>query len=389
MQFYYISILFSLVLLISVTSCRKKNGSNLAASHIKVEVLNAHHSLESNKNLLLGLPMKLKYDENTGHLFIMDLDQRKVIELDDSSHIVNEFGEKGRGPGELLSVENFFLTKKHLFIVDNRQFLINKYSLRDGHYISSLDYGKFLVKIKSKSKDHIPAPKLPPFYDNNNKVHVTLKETVLLPTQADGKFLYEEINWKGKKLADIGAIPRAYTASGNENKYWSTLENKKIPARDLAEAFPVNDRSNPSDIYLVYSAIPKIAKYSLSGRKIWEHKITRMPEVDSLINNLSHRARVVRNHPKVRVAPIPIRTYVGGICSPDGNLYLITFTDPAFPKKYHLPMWIHEFNTNGKLVKRYKIGSNTDVSYYPAIDFKKHRIFVSFLHKSGIRIYHF
>jgi hypothetical protein len=383
-----ICILLSLVLLINLTSCHKNTRENPEASGIKVEVLKKHHALKFNKNLLLVQPFRLKYDDKTHHLFINDLARQKIIEVDDSGNVVNEFGRKGRGPGELLSVENFFITKKHLFIVDSQQFLINKYSLDDGHYISSLDYGKYLLKRKNTSKKGIPPAPIVPGMNNYNEPFVTLRETILLSTA--GKYLYEQINWKGEKLADIGEIPKGYSAMmGHEKKYWSTLENKQIPARDLAEVFPVNDRSDSNDIYLIYSAIPKIAKYSLAGRKIWERKIPRMPEIDSLLINLSIHAKVIKNHPKVNVVLIPVRTYIKGIGSPNGDLYLTTYTSPTMPDKYRRPLWIHQFTPKGKLIERYKVGSDVNAIYYPGIDFENDRIFVSFFHHANIKIYHF
>lgn len=378
MRSHYIRIFFSSALIILLTACQRKDAAH--SEEVEAKVLKTHHTLMSNKNLLLGLPVRIKYDDETNRLFIEDLAKGGVVEINDSSEVVHVFGKKGHGPGEVQAIDNFFITQKHLFIVDGGQYLINKYSRRDGHYITSLDYEKFL---KHKIPPHLPLT------DINNEPFVMLNENILLPTQAEGRFLYKLIDWKGNKLGDIGAIPKGYTTKVNKDKYWSALENKKIPARDLSEAFPVNDPSDPDNIYLVYSAIPKIVKYSLSGRKIWEHKINRTPEVDSLMINLSVRAKVVKNHPDVRVHPIPVRKYVAGRCSPDGDLYLITYTDPSMPDKYHRPIWIHQFDPEGKLVKRYKIVSNVDLSFYPGIDFKKHRLFFPIIKDINIRTYNF
>jgi len=383
MRFFYFCTFLSSVILVLLVGCQKKNAGNAKYSEFKIKELKEYHTLISNKNLLVGLPVRLRYDTKNKHLFIEDLSRQRITEMDDRNKVVHVFGKKGHGPGEVEGIDNFFITQKHLFIVDGNQYLIDKYSLRDGRYISSLDYEQFL---KNKIPPH------PPLTDINNIPFVTLNETILLPTQTNGRFLYEEINWKGKKLADIGAIPKGYKTEKNEDTYWSDLEHRNVPARDLCEAFPVNDRADSDDIYLVYSAIPKIAKYTLSGRKIWEHKISRTPEVDSLMINLSIRARVVESHPKVHVSLIPVRKYVAGRCDPDGDLFLITYTDLNFPNKYHLPMWIHQFDSDGKLVKRYKIVSKADVdlSFYPAIDFKKNEIFVALVFNNiGIRTYHF
>jgi hypothetical protein len=384
MRLQYIFISIGLVFLLFVSGCKNKNSKNIDPPAVK---LKKHHPLKLDKNVLLGLPVKLKYDHKTDHLFILDAAQRKIFEISDSGKIVNEFGGKGKGPGEALRLDNFFATRKYLFTVDEIQQLINKYSLQDGHYISSLNYGQLLVNNKKKSKAP-PAPKAA-YMDNNNQPFVTSNGTVLLPVQTGGKFLYEAVNWQGKKLGNIGAVPQGYKAEVNDDQYFSALENKKIPASDLAEAFPVNDCRDHKNIYFIYPAIPKIAKYTLSGKKLWEHKVPRMPEMDSLYINLSVWAKRIRNHPKSNIAHFPIRTYIAGRCGADGDLYLSTFTNPVLPKKYRRPMWIHQFNSKGKLIKRYQIGSDVGVSFFPAVDFKNHRIFVSFLRKTGIKVYGF
>lgn len=391
MRSRYIYILLSSALLIFITGCQQKTGGHAENPGIKAKELKEYHTFISSKNLAVGQPVRLKYDDSTGHVFIQDFAKSRIIEMDDSNKVVIVYSRKGRGPGESEFIENFFITNKHLFIVDGRLFLIDKYSRQDGHFISSMDYGKYLLKRKRSSKAPPPPPTVP-FADMNNQPFVTLNETILLPSQNNGKFLYEELNWKGKKLADIGAIPKNYTASENVNKVWSILENRKVPAQDLCEAFPVNDPSDPNDVYLVYSAIPKIAKYSLSGKELWERKIPRTPEIDSLMIMLGNFARVVMNHPNTRVAPIPVRKYVTGRCSPAGDLYLVTGMDlMQMPDKYHRPLWIHQFDSKGKLIKRYKIVSDVDLSNYPGIDYKRHRIFVAlfFFKNIGIRIYPF
>jgi hypothetical protein len=389
MRSWTICVPISLVLFILVTGCKNKNSENIGVPVVK---LKKHHPLKLDKNVLLGLPVKLKYDNKADHLFILDVAKQKVIELDDSNKVVNTYGGRGKGPGEALRIDNFFLTPKYLFTVDGAQRLINKYNLQDGHYISSLNYGQLLSKIKKKSKTGAPQLPYTPYMDENNLPFITQNGTILLPTQKGGKYLYETVNWKRKKLADIGAIPAGHAVIENHDKYFSHFERKTFLAPDSAEAFPVDDCLNPGDIYIVYPAVPKIAEYSLSGRKIWEHKIPRTPEVDSLLIKLSNRVKGIMNHrPSNHHSARPIRTYITGRCGPNGDLYLSTFTFPAFTSpKGRRPLWIHQFSPKGKLLKRYKIVSDSNnVMYFPAIDFKKHRIYVTILHNTHIRIYDF
>lgn len=381
MRFYFISLLLSFILVIYTVGCQKKNDRYAGLGSVKIKKLKKYHLLKQDKELLLGQPIRLKYDNNTHHLFIQDLAQRKVIEINDSGQIVNEFGGPGKGPGEVQDIENFFITSKYLFIVDGYQFLINKYDLRNGYYISSLNYHSLLLKSQIPSGPRIP------YQDNNNKVFITRTGTILIPTQTGGKFLYEAVNWKGEKLADIGAIPKSRTVIENNDKFFSMNEKKEFLASDSAEAFLVNDCLNPGDIYLVYPAIPKIAKYRLSGEKIWEHNIHLTPEVDTLIYHLSIRARELMN--RSHYSRISIRTYVAGRCGPNGSIYLSTFTDATYPKKYRRPLWIDRLGPKGRLMKRYKVGTKINAYYYPALDFKKRRIYVPLLGTDTVRVYSF
>lgn len=395
MRSWFLYILICSSTLTFLTGCQVKNARNDEYSEIKVTKLKDYHTFISSQNLVVGQPARVKYDNGTGHIFIQDFAKSRIIEMDESGKVVHIYSRRGHGPGETEDIANFFITAKHLFIVDDVLFLIDKYNLRDGQFIASLDYGQYLLKIRQKSNGPPPPPPPPrlPLVDMNNEPFVTLKETILLPYENSGKFVYEEINWNGKKLSEFGAIPKGYKATEDVSKVWTMLANRKIPAVDLGEVFPVSDRADSNDIFLVYSAIPEIAKYSLSGREIWEHKIPDTPEIDSLMINLSNFANMVRNRDHTRrVAPIQVRKYVTGRSSPDGDLYLMRYMDLLqIPGKNTPSLWIHEFDSSGKLIKRYQIISHVDLFYYPGIDFKKNRIFVPllFLKNIGIRTYHY
>ncbi|REL37791.1 hypothetical protein DYD21_08400 [Rhodohalobacter sp. SW132] len=375
MRAYYLSILISSLLLgFLTTGCQKKGADNSEFTGVKVHELKFYENLPENKDLFLGMLAGLKYDDETQHLFIQDLARSAIIEIDESSNVVNVFGSKGRGPGEVLHIENFFLSKEHLFIVDGEQFLINKYSRLDGQHISSLDYGELLNQIISP---------LLPNTDMNNRPFVTLNETILLPSQVDGKFLYQAINWNGDEIANIGELPTDCTATEDNDIIRSALESRNVPRRDLCLAFPVNDHSEPDELYIVYSAIPKIAKYSLSGRKIWEQTIARTPEIDSLMIDLSN---IVDNRPDYLE---PVRKYITGRNSPNGDLYLFTFMNQN-ALNFQRPMWIHQFDSEGGLINRYKIASNGELfTNFAGIDFKRSRILTATINDAEIRSYHF
>lgn len=187
-------------------------------------------------------------------------------------------------------------------------------------------------------------------------------------------------------MADIGEIPAECNVTEDDDKIRLDLENREVPGRDLCLAFPVNDHSNSEEIFLIYSAIPKIAKYTLSGEKIWEQNITSTPEVDSLMIDLSN---IVKSRPNLHSSNVPVRKYITGRSSPDGNLYLITYTNLHTPIILR-PLWMHQFDSSGELISRYKIVSgDEDLYYFPAIDFNSMRIFTSAFNTAEVRIYHY
>lgn len=375
-----------LLILTFVSGCQEKDREMSEGTEVTVHELRDSENLKTNENLLLGRPVGLKFDNESRHLFIQDIARSAVIEIDDSSNVIQEYGREGNGPGEIQMLADFFITQEHLFIVDASRFLIHKYSRRDGQHIFSLDYGKFLIEAGNVSENGPPPPPKPVLIDNNNEPFVTLNETILLPSQGNGEFLYQAINWSEEKLADIGELPADCTVTEDNDEIRSALENRTVPSRDLCLVFPVHDRSNSDEIFLIYSAIPKIAKYSLSGEKIWERRIPNTPEVDSLMIDLSEVVRSRPNSPSALM--LPVRKYITGRSSPSGDLYLTTYTNMQVSNP-HRPVWIHQFDLEGNLVNRYKIISNDDFWYYLGMDFNKRRIFLPFVQDSGIRSYYF
>ena len=379
--------ILSIVLVInSLFACVDQASENSEATAIKVTELRDYDSLISENDLLLGVPVRLKIDHISQHLFVQDVALLAVIELDELYNEVRRFGSKGRGPGEIQSLDDFFITEKHLFIVDGNRLLIHKYSRGDGQFISSLNYGELLIESKNSSVNGLPMSPPAPLTSNNNRPFITLNETILLPSHTNSEFLYQAFNWEGKKVADIGEVPDGYTPLAVDDEVRSALRDQRVPERDLALVFPVNDLSDQNEIYLVYSAIPKIAKYTLSGNKIWEQATPSIPEVDSLLIDLGN---VLVNHPNQRASLLPVKKYMKGVNSSQGDLYLFTYTNMDTPHTPRRPVWIHQFDAKGTLVHRYKIISDTDFFYYPGIDFKNRRVFTPSFNESDIRIYPF
>lgn len=376
MRFNNLFIITSIILLSLFAGCGEKGAGNSDYDDVDVTELKAYENFVQNEDLLLGLTLGLKYDEESRHLFIHDL-STGVFETDDSSNVINVFGKRGPGPGEVAGVEDFFMIGEHFYNIDAGQNFINKYDLRDGKYISTLNY-EDLIPEKTR-------PKLP-FTDVNNIPFITLNETILLPSQANGEYLYQLINWEGEKLADIGEIPEGYTAEEDIEETRLALENKQVPARDSILPFPVHDRSNPEEIFIVYSAIPRIAKYSLSGQKLWERDIPLTSEVDSLMIDLSN---IVEENPGRPSLFFPVRKYITGKSSTDGDLYLITYLNLQQPKEFHRPMWMHQFDSQGRLIHRYKIVSDESFSNIVGIDTDRRKLFAVVLQGIDIKTYEF
>ncbi|MDR8393851.1 hypothetical protein NC796_22045 [Aliifodinibius sp. S!AR15-10] len=278
--------------------------------------------------------------------------------------------------------ENFFIRGGHLYIVDPRQYVIHKYD-RDGSVVSTLKYEDLLVQQDRGGSGGPPPPPEPILDDNNNHPYITLKGNVLLPAHKGGETLFELRDWQGNHLADIGEIPEGYDPMQERERIRAAVANRQVPRTDLHQAFPVSDRSNPGELFMVYSAIPKIAKYDMSGHKLWEREIPDTPEIDSLVSDLVY----VMNEYNYRNAPRH-RKYVWGTSSPAGDLYLSTYTNSSNPKS-HRPLWIHQFSSEGELIRRYKLQSEDELSYFPSIDHSGRRIFTILKEGLEIRAYTF
>ena len=371
---------------ISLLGCQPQKADSQNSTDVQVTELRTFDHYVKSEDLLLGMPVRLKYDDNDRHLFIQDLPKWGITEINDSSDVINEYGRRGRGPGEIQMLNDFFFNEEHLYIVDGGQYFIHKYSREDGKHISSLDYGELRTnRSKMPADGALPPPPIP-LNDNNNQLFVTLNETVLIPSHFGEEYLYKVVDWQGEKIADIGEMPENCTKSEDDETARSVLENMKVPAKDQCLAFPVNDPANPDEIFIIYSAIPKIEKYKLNGEKLWEREIPSTPEVDSLAIDLS---KVAKEHPDRRLDGMKVRKYVAGRSNLEGELFLITYTNLVTRYTPSRPLWVHKFNSAGNLIKRLKIVSEEDLNPYVGIDFDGSRIFVNPHMEVYVRGYNF
>ena len=369
--FFTLSIIFFLLVL---TGCGSEPNTS---SDIDTVVLKNFETIISIEDNILATPTLIRRGINS-NLFIYDDAQTKVLEVDNNGNVVNEFGQPGRGPGELLLVNNFFLTDKHLYIVDYIQYFIHQYDY-NGQFLSSMDYG-----------DKLGMPNAPPApfssseiraKDINNQPFVTQNGNVMLSA---AKFsdsvqsIYELTDWDGNHIAEIGSVPEGSTFVVDNEKLRADISARVVPSLYRSNAFVVNDRANSNEYFLIYSALPLISKYDSSGQKLWSTEIPKTQEFDSLTTNFFETME--RLQQADRRSRIDLKYYASGISNSDGELFLITNTNPV---------WIHHFNTEGILSNRYKLISE-EVEIRPIfdIDFVHQRILVV-TEEAEIRAYPF
>jgi hypothetical protein len=372
---YYV---FNIFLLYVLMSCSIETPSESAGDVETVE-LEEFEIIVAEEDGLLGQPYLLTYDGNTEHLFVYDHSHVKVLELDGGGEVVNEFGREGQGPGELQGARNIFLTRSHLYIVDHFRYYIHKYD-RQGEVVSTKDYGE---QLRQRDTAVPPPPRQPLAPDINNQPSITLDGHVLQPSGRNGQAIFELRDWQGDHLADIGKIPKGSVSVMDDDEFAEAIKNREVPAQDLSWAFPVNDKANPQEYFLIYSAIPKIAKYNIDGQKLWERDIPETLEIESITND--HFDVLDR---ATRGSRLPLRKYIAGTSSPEGELYLSTYTNLFTPTE-NRPLWIHHFNVDGELIHRYNLISDHEIyllSFFD-IDFANRRILTMTLQSAEIWSY--
>lgn len=358
-------------------------GQTSAETAVEPVVLEEYGEAVTEENILLDAPVFLRSDPATGSLFVYDDGSKKVLEIDGEDNLAGTYGGSGRGPGEIQLARNIFVTGGHLYVYDPDRFFIYRYR-RGGTEIASYSYGA--AAEKRNPGDPPPPPAIVYNTDIHNEWSVTLNGNILKPVHDSGEFLYERLDWRGNSLTRIGQLPDGYRAAMETEAYRQALESGEPPARDLHRAFPVNDRSDPSELFMVYSAIPKIAKYDTSGRLLWEKRIPSLPEIDSLVvgNHLDY-TRATDFQVKV-----PLQKYTWGTSGPGGELYLVVFPN-RIPAKSNPAPWIHRFNPEGELIGRYTFSLEEDTWLLPyaAVDTESHRFLLVSLKESKIRSYPF
>ena len=326
--------------------------------------------------------------DGRSNLFVYDRRRNMVVVLDGGGEVINEVGREGQGPGEFRFVNSITLEQDNLYLVDHWQFFIHKYYLT-GEPISSMDYGSYtrggqtMLNLLSSI-----VPEGVQSLDIDNRPFVLPGGNVLLPLgRADmGRAIFELRDWEGNHLTDIGEIPEGslFLPEGGGDVFLSAIKNHEIPGIVRPRAFPVADPANHGEFLLIYSAAGRIVKYDTTGTKLWESDIQPTPEIDAITHDY-FTSMEQQNNPGNQRNPGTcigmLRKYTRGVSSPEGELYLATYTDPDNTVSFSNlsePLWIHQFNSEGELINRYKMISGTGASLPSVfdIDFDSCRIFV-------------
>lgn len=349
MKTYHIYFSLKIILFFAVLSgCSSNEKEAVIVQHTKLTDYETLIAVEDN---ILANPSLLKQDEDS-NLIIFDQGTAKVILANkEDGEVINEYGRAGNGPGEFVRISNLFYAEEKHYFVDSGRFLIHQYH-QDGHFISSYEYLPDLNMAP-------PPPPIPPLSENksqyltavdsfvfNDLPFVTATGSVIIPAFENSEYFYDVGDWE--KTTSISLVERsAYSSPDETGNYRRDISNRDIPLQFKTNNFFVQDNSRQDEYYVVFDTIPMLAKYHISGNKLWQSSIDRNPESDSITSLYFETAGQILS---IADMQIPIRKYWAGTSSCDGELFLSTYHFDA--AENHL--FIHRFSDEGELLERYQ-----------------------------------
>lgn len=347
---------------------------------VPVIELTEFETITSFDDNLLGRPSLIHFDRDSGNLLVYDYARHTLFEINRTGEVINEFVGEGEGPGELAGAKNFFVHENEIYIQDHLRIYIHRYT-RDGDFIDSFDYGH----QRSRSVNGPPAPPAPPIpTDFYNEPFVISQGQVVLPTPENERFLYQLHNWDGEQLAEIGEQPAEHLDTIDDDTHRSFITSRNIPPTELHRAFLVDIPSEPDEFYIIYSNENLLSRYNRDGEKIWERELPDTPELTQVEDD--YFSMMEGTQPGRR---FPLRRYVHGVASPDGELYLTTYTNIYSPFEEKRPLFVHKISSDGELLERYKLESDDDnnLAIQIAVDFEN-QVFFTIVQESGeVRAY--
>jgi len=317
--------------------------------------LHDFETIVSYDEVVLANPQRVRFDGNEG-LIVFDNGLENVMRLSLDGSITHEIGRKGSGPGEYQSASTIYVLEDSIYLVDDRQFIVHQFSPY-GNHISSLVYGDFGTH-------------------RINKPTVINQEELLIPNSIADQDLFKVINWNGEEFSQLGQVPEGSVDELDYEAYRTAISNREVPDNFKSHVFAVN--SGNESVFIVYEAFPKISHYDLSGELIWRTETIDIPEIASVAAEYyNFMDMILRQADAVQ----PMRKYVDGI-SKNGRLFVSTNTS------HDNPLWIHEFDEDGKLANRYVFRSEVGLKSYFDIDINERRFFV-LTEEGELRSYHF
>jgi hypothetical protein len=186
-----------------------------------------------NQDIFLWDPNRLIIGKE-GNILISDTQARKVFIFNEDGSYLGAFGQKGKGPGEIMNPFCLYFTGSNILLSDTGNYNIQQYS-KEGKYINSFRVFKAYVEIAGRSNDgYIYGAPL---------------------SNVPGRPLIDVLDQQGKLIKSI-----------IEPRYKST---KTFQVANMIKF----DISSSGDFYVAYVYFPLVCKYSATGKLINEWKI--------------------------------------------------------------------------------------------------------------------
>ena len=357
----------SCLLLFFVFSCSPGDTSTKVIESTQLSNFETLVSLES-ETLALPIIIKVLNDQS---LIVYDIGTNQVLKLDEHGSIVDSIGRVGQGPGEFLFVNNIFIRDENLYLIERSQMLAHQYT-QGGDLISSFDFGKIT------GNPPVPFGPYGSIVANEieNQPFVTSQGDLLisnLDVGSESQFLFQLIDWEdSNKLSEIGEVPEGSSFILDTQILRNEALNGDVPSFYKANSFPVQNQANPDELFIVYSSISRIAKYTTTGEKLWENDIQSI-EADTIRTRFLKQMR--RMSPENRT---DLEYYSSGVSNIEGDLFLVVNIRPVV---------IHQFNYTGELEHKYVFDSK-EVTPVLDFDFMNNRI-IAATDNGEIRIYPF
>ncbi|MCC5914394.1 MAG: hypothetical protein JJU46_08480 [Balneolaceae bacterium] len=203
----YTVLIATILLAFQITGC---SDDDSPPPETQVTKLTDYETIISYEDELLGTPTVIRYAGDSTFL-VTDLARKEVLEIKTNGEIIRTFGGEGRGPGEVLWINTFYLYEDQISILDPWEFVIHNFE-RNGNLIDSFNFGEMGYTPFMPSPPVTDQVVLPPYPEY--QPHVTANGDILLSPAAtgdDASSLYRIYQSDGSFRAPVGHIPDGST----------------------------------------------------------------------------------------------------------------------------------------------------------------------------------